>query len=499
MGIIARQSIKNFFWSNLGIILGAVYTFILIPRVFEDNPAQWGLIQLIIYYNQILLPISLVSIPTVIIRFFPSFRKEGKTDDLYSMSLSIILCTVLVVSVLFALFRESLFADQESVEEYARYTLIVIPILLLSTLFELFSAWSKVNLKSTLPNFLKDSFLKIWNFLMVMLFYFGLISFESLILLYFCIYLLQVILIFIHARRTAPFRFRFGKSTLMGTFHKRHFSFMFFSVMGTAAFTLMNKVDVIMIGKLLSLEEVAFYSIGLALVAFVQLPEKSISAISVPTLSHLLASEKLDEIHVLYKKTSINQFVLSSFIFLGIWINMHSLMEYLGPQFGNIRYVVLFLGLAKIVDVFSGMNGPLIGISKYYRSALVMQIILVLIVVVSNLIFIPRYGINGAAFASFISLTLYNAMKTVFVYTRYRFWPFTIQSVLALLLAGLALLVNHFIPELEGFWADLILRSAVFSILYISLVLGLRISEDLNLVASNIVRTIKPGKNQSNH
>ncbi len=487
MGIVARQSIKNFFWSNIGIILGALYTFLIIPRVFNENPAQWGLIQLIIYYNQILLPLTLLSIPTVIIKFFPSFRKKEKGNDLYSLSLIIVLTNVILVSTLFVAFRSTLISNEDGIKNLSQYTLIVIPILLFSSLFEVFAAWSKVILKSTVPNFLKDSFLKSWNFLIVLLFYFDFIEFNTLIFLFFGIYAIQLILMFIYVKRKDSIRFRLNKSVITSTFQKKHFSYMIFSVMGIAAFTLINKLDVLMIGKLLSLQEVAFYSIGLALVAFVQLPEKSISAISVPTLSHLLEKDDKAGIHSLYQKTSITQLVISSFIFIGIWINMHNISEYLGPKFGNIEYVVLFLGLAKVVDVLTGLNGPLIGISKYYRSILVMQLILVAIVVTSNLIFIPRYGINGAAFASFISLSLYNIIKTVFVYKKFRIWPFSIKSVLAILIGLSALALNRIIPELEGFWADLLIRSGVFSLVFISLVLGLNISDDLNTVAKNLI------------
>ncbi len=487
MGIVARQSIKNFVWSNLGILLGAIYTFLIIPKVFDDNPAQWGLIQLIIYYTQILLPFTLLSIPSIIIKFYPGFKKQEKSNHLYSLSLIIVTTSFLLVATLFTIFRNHLISDEESIENLSKYTLIVIPILLFSSMFEVFAVWSKVNLKSTLPYFLKDSFLKIWSFLVVLIFYFHWISFNTLIILYFSIYVVQTFLMFTYIKKKESIRFKINRSILINTFRKEHLSFMVFSVMGTATFTLMNKVDVLMIGKMLSLQEVAFYSIGLALVAFVQLPEKSISAISVPTLSYLLEKDDKDGIRSLYKKTSITQLVISSFIFIGIWINMHNISAYLGPKFGNIEYVVLFLGLAKIVDVLTGLNGPLIGISKYYRSALVMQLILVAIVVSTNLIFIPRYGINGAAFASFISLSLYNIIKTVFVYTKYRMWPFSIKSVLAISIGLVALGVNRIVPEFDGFWIDIVLRSLIFSVLFISLVLGLRISEDLNSLARNLM------------
>ena len=492
MGIVARQSIKNFLWSNVGILLGALYTFLIIPRVFDENPAQWGLIQLIIYYSQILIPITLLSVPGVIIRYFPSFKKEGRANDLYSISIAIVAVFALLVAILFAVFRGYLISNKDGVEHLSRYILIVIPVFILSSFYEIFAAWSKVNLKSTLPNFLKDSFLKIWNFIIILLFYFHLITFNTLLALYFSIYLFQASLMLIYIKRFDGPGLRLNRSVIRATLKKEHFSYMIFGVMGSASFALMNKVDMIMIGKMLSLQEVAFYSIGLAFVAFIQLPEKSISAISVPTLSHLLAKEDHKGILTLYRKTSINQVVLSGYIFLGVWINIHNIAAYLGPKFGNIEYVVLFLGLAKIVDVFTGLNGTLIGISKYYRASLVMQLILLVLMVGTNLVFIPRYGFNGAAFASFISLSLHNIIKTVFVYVKYRIWPFSFKSMLAILIGLSALFLNRFIPDFEGFLADVLIRSSIFSLFYISLVLGLRISGDLNDLAGSMI----PGRDK---
>lgn len=495
MGIVARQSLINFFWSNIGIFLGALYTFLIIPRVFEDNPAQWGMIQLIIYYNQILLPISLLSVHALVIKFFPTFNKEGRANDLYSLSLTIITATVFLVAIVFILSRNHLLSSQDEMAQASNYILFVVPLLFFSSLFELFAAWSQVNLKSTMPSFLKDSFLKIWNFIVILFFYFDWIGFNTLIVLYFSIYVVRTALIFAYIKKGSRLRFSMNKRVLKGTFHKPHLSYMFFSVLGTASFTVINKLDVIMIGKMLTLQEVAFYSIGLALVAFVQLPEKSISAIAVPTLSHLLENNDHEGIRSLYRKTSINQLIISGFIFIGIWININGIAIFLGPKFGNIETVFLFLGLAKMIDVFSGLNGPLIGISKYYRSALVFQLILVGIVIASNLFFIPRYGINGAAMASFISLSIYNLIKTLFVYSKYKMWPFTYKSFIAIGIGIFALIINHQVQEFENLASDILVRLAIFVPLFIFLILGLRVSEDLNSLAANLMAMIRKKRN----
>lgn len=487
MGIIARQSSKNFFWSNFGFILGALYTFLLIPKVFHDNPGQWGLLQILVYYNQILLPISLISLPTLIIKYFPDFSNKDKKHELLSSSLILAFIMFLIVSIVFFLVGKNLGPNEENGNLFKQYYYFVIPILFCSSIFEILAAWSKANLKSTVPNFLKDSFIKSWNFIIILIFYFELIEFKTLLFLYFGIYFIQLILLLFYIISFEKLKFHFKLKIIWQTFSKNHYTFMVFSILGSAAYTIMNKIDVLMIGKILNLDQVAFYTIALALVAFVQLPEKSISSISIPTLSHKLNNNDKLGVEELYKKTSINQLILSAYIFLGIWLNINNISMYLGEKFGNVEYVVLFLGLAKLVDVTTGLNGPLISISKYYKYAFVLQSILVLFLFITNLIFIPKYGINGAAFASFLSIVFYNFLKTLYVYSKFEIWPFSIQTVYTFIIIIILYFLVKMIPQLDNIIFDILIRSIIFTISYFTLFLAFNISDDINSMFKNFI------------
>ena len=481
MGIVARQSIRNCIWSNWGVLIGSVYMFFLVPRAFDQNPAQWGLIQLIIYFNQILLPVALLSIPTTILKFFPGFKAKGKENNLISSSIFLATLAVILISICFILYEN--FLGNNSVREplFHKYHLVIIPMLFCSVYFEIFSAWSKVHMQSTVPNFLKDPLLKTWNFLIITLFYLSLIEFHLFLLLYFVIYLLQSILSILYAYKLNKYHLSFSIKNLKNTFLREHYTFMGFTIMGVATYTLMNKIDVLMLSGLAGLEQVSYYSIGLAIVAFIQLPEKSISAISVPTLSHLLNANKIGEINILYKKTSINQLLFSSYIFLAIWLNISNVSDIIGEKFGNIEYVVLFLGTAKLIDVVTGLNGPLIAMSKYYKYAFILQLFLLVLLVISNFIFIPVYGINGAAFASFISLLVYNAVKTYFVYHHYKILPFSFKTILVIIIGGVSYYSIKYLIHADGLWLDLLLKSITFSLLFFLLAIALNASRDFTL------------------
>ena len=47
------------------------------------------------------------------------------------------------------------------------------------------------------------------------------------------------------------------------------------------------------------------------------------------------------------------------------------------------------------------------------------------------MIFIPKYGINGAAIATLISITLYSIAKLLFVVIKMKLFPFTSKTLIS--------------------------------------------------------------------
>ncbi len=76
MGIMVKQSIKNTIYSYIGILLGAVYTIFLVPKVFSHAPEELGLIQLINSYVLMFMPFALMGFPNIIIKYWPEYREK---------------------------------------------------------------------------------------------------------------------------------------------------------------------------------------------------------------------------------------------------------------------------------------------------------------------------------------------------------------------------------------------------------------------------------------
>jgi len=155
------------------------------------------------------------------------------------------------------------------------------------------------------------------------------------------------------------------------------------------------------------------------------------------------------------------------------------------------KYVVLILGLAKVLNMTFGVNGHIVKVSKYYRFDTVLSAGLAIFTVITNLILIPIYGVEGAASATAISILIFNLIRFGFVYRKMGIQPFTSKSVVALFVLGFVFFLGVLLPKLENVYLDTFYRSAVLMIFMTLLVYFLKISEDINQLVEKVKAKIE--------
>jgi O-antigen/teichoic acid export membrane protein len=184
----------------------------------------------------------------------------------------------------------------------------------------------------------------------------------------------------------------------------------------------------------------------------------------------------------IYRKSSLNMTIIGAGLFFMIW----TVLPYIFTMMPNSdlmqegRYVVFFLGLAQVFDMMTGVNGEIISYSRYYRFTLYLTLFLAVINILTNLLFIPMYGLAGSALATCISLFLFNVVKLVFIQVKFKFHPFTSRlfPVIAFVLA--AWLITRALPEVGSNVINLFYKSAVFTLLYGGSIWWFQISPDIN-------------------
>jgi O-antigen/teichoic acid export membrane protein len=153
-----------------------------------------------------------------------------------------------------------------------------------------------------------------------------------------------------------------------------------------------------------------------------------------------------------------------------------------GEIFKAGKYVIFFIGLAKVFDALTGINAIILGNSKFYYYTLFFIFFLAIIAFAVNLYLIPIWGIVGSALATFISIAAYNLILVVFVKWKIGVQPFTKDTLTAILLLGLAYSCSLIIPVLPDPIIDIMIRSLAISTVFVFTIYRFKVSDDINNV-----------------
>jgi O-antigen/teichoic acid export membrane protein len=164
--------------------------------------------------------------------------------------------------------------------------------------------------------------------------------------------------------------------------------------------------------------------------------------------------------------------------------------QIIGKDYEAGRMVIIFIGLANLTDIFLGISPHIIVNSNKYRWLSYLLIGFTVMIVISNLIFIPLFGLVGAALASFISKFVYNFSKYLFLYKTWGFQPFTFKHLILIFAALIAYFSVYFIPPMFHFIADIIVRSTIITIVFTFLVYWWKISDEVNDKIKKLVKTL---------
>ena len=471
MGIIRKQSIHNSISLYIGIFIGAVNTILIYPFVFESNPEYWGLLQILVSYSVIFSSFSHLGGPSIFLRFFP---KAQVKSELLSFTLSL---GFLLFALLFLFFKDSLlsFIDSSPLLHDHFYWVGVLVFAL--SFFDLFSSVSRSYLDSSTPVFLNEVFVRICVLVLLVFYHYDWIIFNQFLLCFISIYLIKLLILLLlqFKNKRLTFSLQFNKSDL-----KNQFKYGLYVITGGGAAILVSRFDMLMIEHYLDLKQVAYYGLAFFIGSVIKVPSRSISSISSPLIAKSFEENNLSNIQSIYSKSSINLFIMGAVIFLCILLNIDDILSILPDKFSQGKIVVLFIGAAQLVNLVAGLHGLILIHSSYYKSIVYFNLFLFLITFFTNLIFIPMYGINGAALATFISILLFNTVRMIYVYKKMNFQPFSTKTVITFLMIVVIYFGLCYIPLTSMPLVNIVIKSLIACLLVAFTVQYFKLSDDIS-------------------
>ncbi|MDY0286702.1 MAG: lipopolysaccharide biosynthesis protein [Bacteroidales bacterium] len=480
MGTIRKQSITGTLIIYAGALLGLVNTGILLPRLFSTD--QVGLVNILMAYATVFAQFSSLGFNSATTRLFPYFRSKAQHHNGFlNLGLSVnafgFALGFVVFIALSGFFTTQKAGDSALIIEYIYY---VIPLFFSLLLFSFLDNYTKVLFNATIGLFLKEFVVRLGVLLAILSYVLNIFDFHQFILGYTLSYALPSFIIIIYLIIRKDFNLRPGYAFITKELRKELISVSLYGIVAGFMGILTINIDRIMVERFLGLDATGIYSTAFFFGSVVALPSRSLTKISSAYLAEAWKKNDLSLIASIYHKSCITQLVVGGLVFVGLMVNLENIFWILDEPYRAGKLVIVFIGLAHLADMASGVSANLLTTSPAYRIHSFLLLGFMLLVIATNFIFIPIWGLVGAAMASFFSKVIHDFLRVFIIYRKYQLFPFSFKTGITLVLIPFSIFVTSFFPVLENHLMDLILRSTLVSLFYVFIVYILRISPDIN-------------------
>ena len=490
MGTIRRQSAYSSVFIFIGFAIGALNILVLFPKLLTQN--EFAITRGMVDISLTLATLCTLGSLNVVYKFYPFYSSYLKQKDNDLPFVTGVICFTGYVLVLLTglIFKDFIIRKLGKSPEFAPYFRTVYPFTFFLLLFTWLEAFGWSIRKTILTNFLRETAVRLIATLLIILCAFHIISSSQFINLYSLSYLLPALILYFVLVRSGKWRFAWVSiSSVTKRLKKRMISFGLF-VFGAQFLNILSKTnDTILILGLRGLADMPVFVIASYLITVMELPQRSLHAISVPVLAEAWKNKDKARIDSLYKKSVSNLLVIALGMFGVIFLNATSLVAFLGKNYAQVPLLVFIMGIAKVIDLGTGVNSLVIGTSNYWKFDFYTNVIYTLFSIPLNVFLIKSLGLAGLAYSYLISLTLYNLIRYTFIYKKFGFQPYSFTSLFAVLISAILYLIVYLVPHYSNIFIDVFLRSFLFLGLFAPAMYMLKISPDINeLVLTRVNR-----------
>ncbi len=485
MGIVQNQSIKNTIITFLGFGIGAINALFFYTHFL--GKLHYGIVATVLSGANIMMPLMAFGAQNTLIRFFSSYKNQKERDEFLTFMLILPLALIIPLGLGFYFFYDQISYSWIEENPTLKPFFWLIPIIgLFMAYFELFYAWAKVHMQSVMGNFISEVLVRIIVMLLLIGVHFDWIAKDTFVYCVALAYFAQMIAMKLYAIsvKMPVLRFVIPKNA------KEIVQYSGFIIVSGGVAVMLVDFDKVMIPQYKDIGQNALYAVAIFIATVIAVPSRAMTQIIAPITAKLMTENKHDELNDLYKKSAINLQVIGGFIMILIFVNIKEMYQLIPEDYSGGILVVFLIGLSKFYDVLLGNNNSIIINTKHYRTVLLFGVFTVILMIALNMIFIPLYGIEGSAFATLLTVMIYNTIKLFFVIKKMDLFPFTVKTLYSLGILAVCFLLFYFWDFPFHAIINIGLKSILLSGLYAILIYKAQLSEEINGVISKFLKII---------
>jgi len=482
MGIIIRQSIKGTVVNYIGAFIGFLTTMFILTKFLQ--PEEIGLTRVVYEASLFIAGFAQLGISGTAFRFFPYFQSEQNNNNgffFYLILMPTIGCLIFIP--LYIILKEPISAyfisNSALFVDYFYWLILSIIFIVFWIAFE---TYANLLMRIVIPKFIREIAVRVLLLVVYFLFAYKFLNLDGLVGGVISVYGIVMLLTFIYVSYIGSISLKHDYSFLDKPLRRKITNYTLFLLLSALSGNILMQLDLFMVSGQLGLDYAGIFTIALYMGAVVDIPSRSITSISSPVAAKALKEGDMESANQLYKKVSLHQLVAGCCIFLLIWINIDNIFAIIpnGEVYMAGKWVVLFIALARLLNVTFNFGAVLISYSKYYYWGLFFTVFITFTGIIANLLLIPKLGITGAAIATLITYILLIAVQQWIVLVKIKGNPFSTGMLKFILLILLIYSINYLLPHWSfNPYIDGIYRTLIIGIITLFSIYKLKISEEI--------------------
>lgn len=496
MNLIKKQTFKSTFYSYISAALGLITQGYIVPNFFSTE--QNGLINIFLSSMMLFPLFANLGFNGAGTRYFPYFRNSSSGNHGYLFLAFLFSFIGYILTVLFLIIYKEFLVEEYESKSYliVKYYNYLIPITGFMLLFNIFDIYNRLHYDSVTGTFLSQFVLRLNNLVCATLYALNWIDFNFFMVIWsigISIPMISIIISTIHKNifSIKP-DFSFLKSSKLFWPIIR---FCCFSLVASISSQIVLYIDKFMLSSMLGLDKVGVYSTAAFFGTVIAMPMIAMQQISATVIAEAWKNDDRESIHNIYKKSCVVQIFIGLFTFGCMYINLDNIFTFIPKHYETGKMVVIWIGLSKVIDMATGINGVILNTSKYYYFDTLCFLFLGICTVFLNFYLIPIFGIEGAAVGTTISVFIYNSIRSFLLWYLFKFQPFNLSTLYLLLINIFCLLITDNLPTINGSYfftfLDLSYRTIIFASLWGGLFIWGKFSPEFNLFIFSFLNSNK--------
>ena len=192
-------------------------------------------------------------------------------------------------------------------------------------------------------------------------------------------------------------------------------------LMTTSMAVIIGNTDVVMLGAMRTEAEVGIYQIAVKVGMLASFVLNAINAMAAPKFSELYHAGKHDELIEVTRQSTRLIFWTTAPIIAVIILGGPWLLAIFGEEYVAGYGALVLLGMGQFINAISGSVGYYLSMTGAHKAFRNIVTVGALVNVFLNGLLIPRWGLEGAAFASMVALASWNLASVVYIRLKYGF------------------------------------------------------------------------------